>query len=372
MCMYNFLKIFIAVVIVTFIGTSEVFAVTSNPPQPRENPFASGWGGQIMGFGIKDPEARGKLLGISDMQIKQNILNAKSGSCPAVRTSENSKVKVENAKQCGKTPEEKKKKNGKKCTATGIQGGSIDAMCLNGCCVALGIKSGKSNYFGGSGANTPSNLSGQGQYYPPNNNMNMGLMSSFMQMFRGFMGGGGTGNQSGNYYGNPYIVTPQRPVLPTTTVMLPATSTVGIVKVDTNPTVQEYNPEVVDMTDHLVNPATSTNEQPQNGHQDSIQTIISKNGVKVEVKVDKEKRPDRYAFVEPKRIEPIAPIVNHNPNGATEGENINILQREESIQVHKSESGVSHTGFKGEKVTSPQPSLMEKISVWFATLFGLN
>ena len=351
--MYNFFKIFIAVVAVTFIVTNDTFVIASNPPLPRRNPFSSGWGGQIMDLGIKDPEARRKLLGISDIQIKQNILNAKSGSCPAVRTTENSKVKVENAKQCGKTPEEKKKKNGKKCTATGIQGGSIDAMCINGCCIAISVKQDKNNFNNGNLSNTTQN--GQQSYGGGGSNS---MMQSFMQMLQGMMGGGGGGG-AGNY-GNPYLPTnPEFPTSEPEPIDVPVET-----EPDPKPDTAEEEPVVMDEpTD--IKPGGQNISEPGS---DEILTVISRKGTKIEVKVDKNSQSDRYAFVQPKT----GTDNTQAPPTTNQVIQSDILQREKNISVHKKEGGISHTGFRGEKVAAPKVGIWERISIWLASLLGLN
>ena len=372
MFMQRLFSIFIIVFALTLFGTAGVYAERLSVPKPQKNPFSSGWGRQVMELGVENPEARKQLLTIPDARVKQNILSAKSGSCPAVGTSAHSKVKVENAKQCGKTPEEKKKKNGKKCTATGIQGGSIDAMCINGCCVALNIIPDKNSNLAPFQNNILHNNGTGAQYLP--SSKTAGLISSFMNVFRGVMGGGGSGNQFTNNYGNPYIITPQ-PIKPTSSVFAPEpTAAVHSTDTTAKPVNTESDSSLVGTVDNssVVSSTTETHRDTTTKNQDGIQTIISKNGVKVEVKVDKVEQVDRYAFAQPKLVQPVVVPPEQGSYNEVENDNINILRREKSIKVHKNESAVSHTGFQGEKVARPAPSLIEKISIWLATLFGIN
>ena len=174
-----------------------------NIPRPKPKPWNNNVDDEFSKT-IKNLGLEKLLSNISDPRIKQAVVDAAKGKCP-----NSSKVQgaadVQHKKQCepkGRPPKVPNGKDGKKCIVPNLKGGSVEGMCIQGCCVYIksSAKGASEKYVGSSGAQRYGN-SAQGFGNSQNTN---GLLKSFMGLLKGF-GSGSGGSDSGNYgdYYNP-------------------------------------------------------------------------------------------------------------------------------------------------------------------------
>ena len=159
---------------------------------------------------VQDKSVFDKLKNITDKGAQKRIIEALKGNC----SSQNSNLKKTNIgkaavnvnhNQCKPAgPQSKGGKDGKKCQISGIQGGSVEAMCLNGCCVQISANKSSNNPYSRwqqtNGQSAPS-----GAMNPSSQGMFNGLFKNLFKMFSGAGGGDSGGYQPYNYdYGNVY------------------------------------------------------------------------------------------------------------------------------------------------------------------------
>ena len=342
-----------------------VFAQTNfnSVSKSKAESFNSGYIDTLKSFGLKQ-DTINELSKVQDIKTRQNIINAGKGQCPSTFSVKGTDVKVEHAKQCGKTKEEKKKKNGVSCTASGIQGGQVKAMCINGCCVGIGssANSSQTNNFSGQGSvpNSSQGLGGAGL-----GGQNQGLFGQiFGKLFQNMMGGGGDSSyspQSYDYDGlfdNGYDLNYNS----------------DLPDFDRSFDIYSDDETIIDNT----NETESTNSGPasaeQKNNEDYIRTVISRNGNKIEVKVDTQdlSRPV-YGGQTSGIYDNLAP--ENKPSKQEKEEQIRNQIMENEIKAYKNpESKVQEpasTGFKGEKlVPVREPGLLERLSAWLMQLLG--
>ncbi len=326
----------------------------------KKNDFSSDWGKFVTKLQISNLSDRNKMRAITDKKAREAIKKAAKGSCPAVSQVENSSVKVENAKQCGRSAKEKKEKTGKKCTATGLQGGKIEAVCVRGCCVALSV-----HYDNQNKNNFSADQNGQNGQYGQSGQTG-GFMQNMMQMLQGMMqgGGGGGGYQPDYNYGGE-ILPGYDPVADINNDI--KTDDVTIDNQDV--TQEESYTDTQESDEDVVTPNNMSGMTAEN----DIQTIITRSGREVEIKIDNNTANNRYAFVESEKpqIQEL-PTVYTQENDRQE----NIEQLESGIPVRKrtkQNSELSHTGFKSEQTARKvQPSFWSRISAWLVAFLGLN
>ncbi len=131
------------------------------------------------------------LSNITDPSIKKAVENALQGKCDEQQI-KGSKIKVDHKKQCepkGRPPKVPNGKDGKPCYVQGLQGGSVTAMCLNGCCVAVKVNSSLDVKNTG-GTDSKSLFSGMESPQ---------VLQSILKMFQGLSGLGGGDDSSYNY-----------------------------------------------------------------------------------------------------------------------------------------------------------------------------
>ncbi len=227
-------------------------------------------------------------------EIKDRI---KSAGENCKKSADKAQIEVSH-KYCGKNQEEQKKKNGKTCQVSGLQGGSIKAICSWGCCVAVSVssagdKSGSGdgvNYSGSANnGNTATGPYGSGQG-------GQGFMQSFMQLMQGFMQGGGGNDSTG--YSPPTLPDINEPKV---TVVK---DDITIDTDDTDDTDEDGGDDVYNEIESETNDVMRGAKNEDGGtRQDSGETVInSKRNERVEIKTDagikKSATADRrYTFV---------------------------------------------------------------------------
>lgn len=191
--------------IVFSLANSQSTTRDSQIPKPKSRP----WGSSVnedFNKTIKNLGLEKLLSNINDPRIKQAVVDAAKGKCPNSSNVQGA-ADVQHKKQCepkGRPPKVPNGKDGKKCIVPNLKGGSIEGMCIQGCCVYISssAKGASEKYLGGSN---------QGGYGYPGQGFGTpqevgGLFKSFMNLLKGFgsdSGGSDSGNY-GNYYNYDY------------------------------------------------------------------------------------------------------------------------------------------------------------------------
>ena len=334
----------------------------NSAPKPQANPFSSGYIDTLKSFGLKQDTVN-ELSKVQDIKTRQNIINAGKGQCPSTFSVKGTDVKVEHAKQCGKTKEEKKKKNGASCTASGIQGGQVKAMCINGCCVGIGSSANSSqiNNFSGQGSapNSSQGLGGAGL-----GGQNQGLFGQlFGQLFQNMMGGGGDSSYSPQSYDYDSLLDSGYDL----------NYDSDLPDFDRSFDIYSDDETIIDNADETksANPGPARARQ---GNEDYIRTVISRNGNKIEVKVDTQdlSRPV-YGGQSSGIYDNLYP--ENKPAKQESDEQIRNQIMKNEIKAYKNSDikiqEPASTGFKGEKLAPVrEPGLLERLSAWLMQLLG--
>ncbi len=332
-------------------------AFAASVPLHQKNPIGSGYAEFLRSLNMPD-SATSRLIKIQDSSVRKAIFNASKGQCPKTFSVKNTEAKVEHAKQCGGTEKERKDRNGRRCGPSGVTGSKVEAMCVNGCCVALSATpNGAKNNFSGSNQGSYGNDSGAGQGSGSNNMF--GKM--FGDLFKNLMGSGG-GDGGSSYNPNSYNYDS---VIDNKDSVLDYDSSKDFNYWDNNDFTQEDS--ILDTSGTTTqNQSQSLEQQPDS----MITTVLSKNGQKIEIKIDNIKD-QRYAFVFKNQEQNHQNINDNNKQNKNEIM-LNEVQAGKAFTSSKDEEkDPASTGFKGEKLgIIKEPGLLEKIAVWISTLLG--
>jgi len=307
---------------------------------------------------------------VSDPEIRRKIINASNGNCPFMYSNTGSEgLKVYHAKSCGRTEEERKKRNGSKCSIPGLQGGSVDARCINGCCVGINVKYDVSKFVG-SNSSVPG-TTGSGAPMMGGTQQNSLFGSMFQMLGQMFGGGDGSGDSSYDPYSYNYN-----------------NSYDSVFDTDNNDedllnnlNEQYLDEPVTSYTDETMEDAVTETQgtEAHNSNLNEMNTIIIKDGDKL-IKIDKTSAVDnRYSFIHQDTFALAQEYNNYNESPEARGLTDEILLNESKApsyyQQEKPElqNDPSATGFKGEKIGQVRRlSLFERLSIWLATVFGLR
>ncbi len=379
---------YISISIMTIVFAGFAYANTdTQAPKPTASPISSGYNDLIRSLQLP-PDLSAKLLDIQDPKIRQSIASAAKGGCPSTFTFKGTDAKVEHAKQCGRTAEEKKKRNGKACFPQGVVGAKVEAMCVQGCCVALDVKPdrGFRIYYNEDGSlvvipNELQQNSSGFQLSPQDSRAISGMIGQFFgRMFSSSNSSSGESGYNPWYYYRDYnyesVLGDGNSVTKTEPSYDTDQDTTNIVD-DSDHTLNEAGSNDISVTDDVAD--YSTPAQDNILPKDSVVTVISSNGKKIQVKTDQQKD-KRYTFVNRDTNPDIVYISDSVSNGNVEENNLKneiILNEQRAAQGIDSETlpdeaqDPASTGFKGEKIgIIEQESLLTKIARWVRSLFG--
>ncbi len=360
-------KVIIFLFVVFF--ASNQYLNAAEVPVPQKNPIGSGYSEFINSLNLPS-SADQRLLQVQNSATRKAIFDASQGKCPSSFKVKGTDAKVEHAKQCGGTDREKKEKNGRKCYPSGVTGGSVEAMCINGCCVGLGVKYNTMQHgnYGNSGTN--SSYLDQTQGGTSNNPANQSLFGKmFGDLFSKFMQGGGGGSDSSyNPYNYNYEYLQNNNTDQETVLNINDTDDTDTWYDTNSPEQGDSIMENVDIPDSRLDVKLP---------EDSIVTTISKNGNKIEVKLD-DSKDQRYAFVS--RNKSTTSLINRYQDKKSDKD---ISEEIILNETHAAKGFINNTdnnyingdpastGFKGEKVGAvKQESLLTKIVLWLGSLLG--
>ena len=188
-----------------FVFSHTANATITNPPIPK--PRSEALQDKTFEEAIQSlslPQDKTKILmGITDREAKARIIDAVKNGCKEGKKQESASVNVKHkiCKPAGKPP---KGKDGQKCGATGLLGGNVEGMCINGCCVYLKASKDATG-AGRTQSGLQQNPAGQNQNNLFGGQNNNSFLKSFGDMFKNlFSGQGGGGDDISGYGYEPY------------------------------------------------------------------------------------------------------------------------------------------------------------------------
>lgn len=182
-----------AVLAFLLVFTTPFFAAANQDakaPLPKERPY------EVWIRSIDDKDLFESLKSINDKNAQKRIIEALKGNClnqNNLKKNNIGKAVVNiNHKQCRPAgPKSKGGKDGQKCQIQGVQGGSVEAMCVNGCCVQISSSKSEPLFAGQPGArNSASDNSLMNS--PASQGMFKSIFDNLFKMFSGGSGGSGT------------------------------------------------------------------------------------------------------------------------------------------------------------------------------------
>ena len=366
------MRILLTIITVVVAGQA-VFAATT-PPLPRPNPVTSseGWNSFVNSLKIPNLFDRNSFKAVSDPEIRRKIISASNGNCPFMYSNTGSEgLKVYHARSCGRTEEERKKRNGSKCYIPGLQGGSVDARCVNGCCVGINVKYDVSKFVGGN-SSVPGTMGSGGSMGGMQQNS---LFSSMFQMLGQMFGGGGSGD---SYNPQNYNYENQN----TNSSVLDKNDTSYDDDSDSLDLQQDqyFQPDSENVYDDSAANLDVDVDSTQSGNtdnQDTLDTVIINNSTSSLVNI-KPVNDQSYAFVHKDNLSE-QDDDSYNENTQTNGLTDEIILNESRVPEYDvktedtSSNDPSATGFKGEKIGQVRSlSLLDRLSMWFASILGLR